>query len=86
MIHNEEKTMEDFDRFFQILQDEDPHQRLRGNHNWYYSEDHFYDHTKPWATHASLQTIEGVTQLEIAAKELAGLGERLKQNVSLTRR
>lgn len=56
MIHNKEKTMEDFDRFFQIFQNEDPHQRLRGNHNWYYSEDHFYDHTKPWVTHASLQT------------------------------
>ena len=27
------KTMEDWDRFFQILQNEDPHQRLRGIHN-----------------------------------------------------
>ncbi len=46
------KTIEDWDRFFRILQDEDPHHRLRGIHNgaiW-------YDHTKPWVTHASLQT------------------------------
>ncbi len=46
------KTADDWDRFFRILQDEDPHQRLRGIHNgaiW-------YDHTKPWVTHASLQT------------------------------
>jgi hypothetical protein len=46
------KTMEDWDRFFSILQNEDPHQRLRGIHNgalW-------YDHTKAWVTHASLQT------------------------------
>jgi PKD repeat protein len=46
------KTMEDWDRFFSILQHEDPHQRLRGIHNgalW-------YDHTKDWVTHASLQT------------------------------
>ncbi|HUT95475.1 MAG TPA: DUF5060 domain-containing protein [Thermoguttaceae bacterium] len=46
------KTMEDWDRFFSILQNEDPYQRLRGIHNgalW-------YDHTKAWVTHASLQT------------------------------
>jgi PKD repeat protein len=46
------KTIDDWDRFFRILQDGDPHQRLRGIHNgaiW-------YDHTKPWVTHASLQT------------------------------
>jgi hypothetical protein len=34
-----------------LLQKEDPHQRLRGIHNWYDSEDHFYDHTRPWITH-----------------------------------
>jgi PKD repeat protein len=46
------KTVDDWDRFFRILQDEDPHHRLRSIHNgaiW-------YDHTKPWVTHASLQT------------------------------
>ncbi len=39
-----------------LLQKEDPHQRLRGIHNWYYDESHFYDHNRPWVTHASLQT------------------------------
>ena len=46
------KTIEDWDRFFGILQNEDPHHRLRGIHNgalW-------YDHTTSWVTHASLQT------------------------------
>ena len=39
-----------------LLQKEDPHQRLRGIHNWYNSEDHFYDHSQPWITHISAQT------------------------------
>lgn len=46
------KTMDDWDRFFSMLQEEDPCQRLRGIHNgaiW-------YDHTRAWVTHASLQT------------------------------
>ena len=50
--HRGNKQWEDWDRFFSILQEEDPHQRLRGIHNgrkW-------YDHTKDWVTHASLQT------------------------------
>lgn len=50
--HGGNKQWEDWDRFFSILQKEDPHQRLRGIHNgrkW-------YDHTKDWVTHASLQT------------------------------
>ena len=39
-----------------LLRQEDPHQRLRGIHNWYNSEDHFYDHSRPWITHVSAQT------------------------------
>lgn len=39
-----------------LLQKEDPHQRFRGIHNWYYDESHFYDHTRPWVTHVSAQT------------------------------
>lgn len=39
-----------------MLQQEDPHQRLRGIHNWYDTEDHFFDHTRPWITHVSAQT------------------------------
>ena len=46
------KDESDWDRFFQIIQDHDPYQRLRGIHNcrgW-------YDHSKPWVTHTSIQT------------------------------
>lgn len=50
--HGGNKQWEDWDRFFQILQREDPHQRLRGIHNGR----RWYDHTKPWVTHASLQS------------------------------
>ena len=39
-----------------LLQNEDPHQRFRGIHNWYGSEDHFYDHNRPWITHTCTQT------------------------------
>ncbi len=41
-----------------LLQEEDPHKRFRGIHNWYDSEDHFYDHTRPWITHTSTQTAQ----------------------------
>ena len=50
--HQGNKQMDDWDRFFRILRNEDPHGRMRGIHNgrvW-------YDHTKEWVTHASLQT------------------------------
>lgn len=50
--HRGNKKWEDWDRFFSILQKEDPHQRLRGIHNGV----KWYDHTKDWVTHASLQT------------------------------
>lgn len=56
MIDKKMKTLEDFDRFFQIFQNEDPHHRLRGIHNWYSSEEHYYDHSRPWVTHVSTQT------------------------------
>lgn len=41
-----------------LLQAEDPHQRLRGIHNWYNTEDHFYDHSRPWVTHSSIQSAQ----------------------------
>jgi hypothetical protein len=50
--HRGNKQFEDWDRFFSILEKEDPYPRMRGIHNgriW-------YDHTKEWVTHASLQT------------------------------
>ena len=46
------KDESDWDRFFQIIQAEDPYQRLRGIHNGR----RWYDHSKPWVTHTSIQT------------------------------
>ncbi len=46
------KTMADWDRFFRIVQKYDPYQRMRGIHNCR----GFYDHNKPWVTHASIQS------------------------------
>ncbi len=46
------KEESDWDRFFQIIQAEDPYQRLRGIHNGR----RWYDHSKPWVTHTSIQT------------------------------
>ncbi|MBN2594820.1 MAG: DUF5060 domain-containing protein [Sedimentisphaerales bacterium] len=46
------KTMADWDRFFQIVQQYDPYNHMRGIHNCR----GFYDHTKPWVTHASIQS------------------------------
>lgn len=50
------KVAIDWEGIGTLLQNEDPHQRFRGIHNWYGSEDHFYDHTRPWITHTSTQT------------------------------
>ena len=49
--HRGDKQTNDWDRFFQILAAEDGHQRLRGIHNCR----GFYDHSKPWVTHCSIQ-------------------------------
>ena len=46
------KAESDWDRFFQIIRDSDPYQRLRGIHNGR----RWYDHNKPWVTHTSIQT------------------------------
>ncbi|MEJ5258658.1 MAG: DUF5060 domain-containing protein [Anaerohalosphaeraceae bacterium] len=46
-----EKTPEDWDRFFQIVQRCDPYEHLRSIHNGTV----LYNHTKPWVTHASIQ-------------------------------
>ena len=45
------KTVADFDRFFSILQAEDPYDRQRSIHH----ASKMYDHTKPWVTHVSIQ-------------------------------
>jgi len=46
----------DWEGIGNLLMNEDPHQRFRGIHNWYNSEDHFYDHSRPWITHTCTQT------------------------------
>ena len=45
------KSEADWDRFFRIVQESDPHQHLRSIHNCR----EFYDHGKPWVTHQSVQ-------------------------------
>ncbi len=45
------KTMADWDRYFRIVQEEDPCGHLRSIHNGFV----LYDHAKPWVTHQSIQ-------------------------------
>ncbi|MBN1428748.1 MAG: DUF5605 domain-containing protein [Anaerolineae bacterium] len=45
------RTMEDWDHYFQLVQSLDPYNHLRSIHNC----GSFYDHTKPWVTHCSIQ-------------------------------
>ncbi len=46
-----ERTMEDWDGYFKLVQEKDPSNHLRSVHNIM----SFYDHTKPWVTHCSVQ-------------------------------
>ena len=46
-----EKTTADWDRFFQMVQHDDPFQHLRSIHNG----TRFYNHAQPWVTHVSVQ-------------------------------
>jgi hypothetical protein len=54
------KSMADWDRFFKIVQTHDPYQHPRSIHNCR----GFYDHSKPWVTHCSIQhaDLERVSQ------------------------
>jgi 3',5'-cyclic AMP phosphodiesterase CpdA len=45
------RKMEDWDHYFQLVQALDPYNHLRSIHNCFA----FYDHTKPWVTHCSIQ-------------------------------
>ena len=45
------KTTEDWERFADILMEYDPYGHLRSIHNCF----GFYDHTRPWITHCSIQ-------------------------------
>jgi hypothetical protein len=46
-----QKTVQDFHRYFRIVQREDPYAHPRSVHNGHV----FYDHALPWVTHASIQ-------------------------------
>ena len=46
------KSMAEWDSYFQIVQASDPYQHLRSIHNAFV----FYNHTKPWVTHVSVQS------------------------------
>lgn len=52
------KREADWDRLFQIVQKEDPYGHLRSIHNGSI----FYDHNKPWVTHASVQNGSAVEE------------------------
>mgnify|MGYP006290281131 CR=1 FL=1 len=47
-----DKDMSDWDRFYKIITQNDPYDHLRGIHNGRI----FYDHSKPWVTHCSIQS------------------------------
>jgi len=58
------KNEADWDHLGQLLQAEDPHQRLRSIHNC----KAFYDNRKPWVTHSSIQngmSVKDDTRAEI---------------------
>jgi len=51
------KTMNDWDRLCKVVYENDPYKHLLGIHNcrkW-------YDHNKPWITHASIQTTDFIS-------------------------
>jgi len=53
------KPLDVWDGLFHVVQASDPYQHLRSIHNWISLDDHrwhtFYDHSKPWVTHCSIQ-------------------------------
>jgi hypothetical protein len=50
------KTAADFDRFSQIVQQQDPYRHLLSVHNGGSEADVLYDYSKPWVTHVSIQS------------------------------
>ena len=46
------RTLEDWDHYMQLVQQNDPYNHLRSIHNCM----SFYDHTKSWVTHCSIQS------------------------------
>ena len=49
-----EKTIEDWERFAAIVQENDPNKHLLSIHNCR----ELYDHTRPWVTHVSIQRLD----------------------------
>lgn len=47
------KPMEQWDRYFQILEEKDPYGRLKSIHNGDVNKN--YDHAKPWVSHVCIQ-------------------------------
>jgi Domain of unknown function (DUF5060)/Protein of unknown function (DUF4038)/Domain of unknown function (DUF5605) len=54
------KNLADWDRFFRIVQENDPYQHLRSIHNGTL----IYDHARPWVTHVSMQSSDMDKALE----------------------
>ncbi len=50
------KTLADWERYAAILCEKDPYRHLRSIHNCR----HFYDYSRPWVTHCSIQRMENV--------------------------
>ena len=55
-------TDEDWDRYFQVVQQCDPYGHLRSIHN----ADRIYDYKKPWVTHVSLQYYNAVREFGVS--------------------
>lgn len=67
------KTLADWDRFFQIVQASDPFQHLRSVHNC----NTFYDHGKPWVTHASIQ----ISNFDLNLEQIRGWHKLYKKPI-----
>lgn len=57
----ESRSMTEWDDLFKLVKREDPSHHLASIHNWhnppihYRNNNHWYDHNKPWVSHASIQ-------------------------------
>ena len=60
MEKSRNKRMQDWDRFFRIVQECDPYGHLRSIHNGRV----LYDHAQPWVTHVSLQDARHLASLK----------------------
>lgn len=77
------KTTQDFDRFFRIVSSEDPSRHLRSIHHGHVP----YDYSRPWVTHASLQTSDfSKTAEDIAAWRKPIVYDEVQYEGNLNRR